>query len=63
VTLEQLWTAQTHAPVQPRLLESLTGLDEALLRTYRRAPIWVVGWYLSLNTQKRPGADGVKAAS
>lgn len=41
VDLDKLWTTPQAVPVQPRLVDAMTGLDENLLRLYRRAPS---GW-------------------
>jgi hypothetical protein len=41
--LDSLWTLQASDPVQPRLLDAVTSLDEALLRMYRQAPTGRVG--------------------
>jgi hypothetical protein len=43
MTPEQMWAAPAAAPVQPRPVSALTGLDEKLLHTYRVAPSWWLG--------------------
>jgi hypothetical protein len=43
MTLEQLWAVEAIAPVQPRPVCALTGLDEKLLRAYRQMPSRTVG--------------------
>ena len=43
MTPDQLWAVHPTAPVQPRPVCALTGLDEKLLHGYRHAPAWWLG--------------------
>lgn len=45
--LDRLWTVRPSAPVQPRLLCAINGLDEKLLRLYRQAPARALGCRIS----------------
>jgi hypothetical protein len=42
-----LWQVPLAEPVQPGLLDAVTGLDEQLLARYRRTPTWVLAIQLA----------------
>jgi hypothetical protein len=52
VDLERLWSVSSAEPVQPCLLEAMTGLDEKLLHLYRQAPSRVTGRRISTDVTR-----------